>query len=72
MELFLMTVTTGIMVGGIYALIALGWVLSHGDCLGGLLGGVDQWDDQACRAGIEDLLGHCVITAWHADEKIAL
>ncbi len=29
MELFLMTVTTGIMVGGIYALIALGWVLIY-------------------------------------------
>jgi branched-chain amino acid transport system permease protein len=29
MELFLMTITTGIMVGGIYALIALGWVLIY-------------------------------------------
>lgn len=29
MELFLMTLTTGIMVGGIYALIALGWVLIY-------------------------------------------
>ena len=29
MELFLMTVTTGIMVGGIYALVALGWVLIY-------------------------------------------
>ncbi|MBW2602159.1 MAG: branched-chain amino acid ABC transporter permease [Deltaproteobacteria bacterium] len=29
MELFLMTVTTGIMVGSIYALIALGWVLIY-------------------------------------------
>jgi len=28
-ELFLMTLTTGIMVGGIYALIALGWVLIY-------------------------------------------
>lgn len=27
MELFLMSLTTGIMVGGIYALVALGWVL---------------------------------------------
>ena len=27
MELFLMTLTSGIMVGGIYALVALGWVL---------------------------------------------
>jgi branched-chain amino acid transport system permease protein len=29
MELFLMTVVTGVMVGGIYALIALGWVLIY-------------------------------------------
>ncbi len=29
MELFLMTITTGIMVGGIYALIALGWVIIY-------------------------------------------
>ena len=29
MELFLMTLTTGVMVGGIYALIALGWVLIY-------------------------------------------
>jgi branched-chain amino acid transport system permease protein len=29
MELFLMTLTTGIMVGGIYALVALGWVLIY-------------------------------------------
>lgn len=29
MELFLMTVTSGIMVGGIYALVALGWVLIY-------------------------------------------
>jgi branched-chain amino acid transport system permease protein len=29
MELFLMTLTTGIMVGGIYALIALGWVVIY-------------------------------------------
>ncbi|MBC8392463.1 MAG: branched-chain amino acid ABC transporter permease [Deltaproteobacteria bacterium] len=29
MELFLMTLTTGIMVGSIYALIALGWVLIY-------------------------------------------
>jgi branched-chain amino acid transport system permease protein len=29
MELFLMTITTGIMVGGIYALVALGWVLIY-------------------------------------------
>ena len=29
MELFVMTVTTGIMVGGIYALVALGWVLIY-------------------------------------------
>lgn len=29
MELFIMTVTTGIMVGGIYALVALGWVLIY-------------------------------------------
>ena len=29
MELFFMTVTTGIMVGGIYALVALGWVLIY-------------------------------------------
>jgi branched-chain amino acid transport system permease protein len=29
MDLFLMTLTTGIMVGGIYALIALGWVLIY-------------------------------------------
>ena len=29
MELFVMTVTTGVMVGGIYALIALGWVLIY-------------------------------------------
>jgi branched-chain amino acid transport system permease protein len=29
MELFMMTLTTGIMVGGIYALIALGWVLIY-------------------------------------------
>jgi branched-chain amino acid transport system permease protein len=28
-ELFLMTVTTGVMVGGIYALVALGWVLIY-------------------------------------------
>jgi len=26
MELFFMSLTTGIMVGGIYALVALGWV----------------------------------------------
>jgi branched-chain amino acid transport system permease protein len=29
MELFLMTLVTGIMVGGIYALVALGWVLIY-------------------------------------------
>src|SRR4030066_2174708 len=29
MELFCMTLVTGIMVGGIYALIALGWVLIY-------------------------------------------
>lgn len=29
MELFLMSITTGIMVGGIYALVALGWVLIY-------------------------------------------
>ena len=29
MELFLMTLTNGIMVGGIYALVALGWVLIY-------------------------------------------
>jgi branched-chain amino acid transport system permease protein len=29
MELFLMTITTGILVGGIYALVALGWVLIY-------------------------------------------
>lgn len=29
MELFLMTITTGVMVGSIYALIALGWVLIY-------------------------------------------
>lgn len=29
MELFLMTLITGIMVGGIYALVALGWVLIY-------------------------------------------
>jgi len=29
MELFLMTLTTGIMVGGIYALVALGWVIIY-------------------------------------------
>ena len=29
MELFLMTLTTGIMMGGIYALVALGWVLIY-------------------------------------------
>lgn len=29
MDLFLMTVTTGLMVGGIYALVALGWVLIY-------------------------------------------
>lgn len=29
MELFLMAITTGIMVGGIYALVALGWVLIY-------------------------------------------
>jgi len=29
MELFLMTFVTGIMVGGIYALVALGWVLIY-------------------------------------------
>lgn len=29
MELFLMTLTTGVLVGGIYALIALGWVLIY-------------------------------------------
>ena len=29
MEFFLMTLTTGIMVGGIYALVALGWVLIY-------------------------------------------
>ena len=29
MELFLMTVTSGVMVGGIYALVALGWVLIY-------------------------------------------
>ncbi len=29
MELLLMTITTGIMVGGIYALVALGWVLIY-------------------------------------------
>jgi len=28
-DLFLMTITTGIMVGGIYALVALGWVLIY-------------------------------------------
>jgi len=29
MDLFLMTVTSGVMVGGIYALVALGWVLIY-------------------------------------------
>lgn len=29
MELFLMTLTSGIMIGGIYALVALGWVLIY-------------------------------------------
>ena len=29
MELFLMTITSGVMVGGIYALVALGWVLIY-------------------------------------------
>ncbi|MFQ5485793.1 MAG: branched-chain amino acid ABC transporter permease, partial [Desulfobacterales bacterium] len=29
MDLFLMALTTGIMVGGIYALVALGWVLIY-------------------------------------------
>jgi len=29
MELFLMTISTGILVGGIYALVALGWVLIY-------------------------------------------
>ncbi len=29
MELFLMAITTGVMVGGIYALVALGWVLIY-------------------------------------------
>jgi branched-chain amino acid transport system permease protein len=29
MELLLMTITTGVMVGGIYALVALGWVLIY-------------------------------------------
>jgi len=29
MEVFLMTLTTGVMVGGIYALVALGWVLIY-------------------------------------------
>ena len=29
MELFMMTITTGVMVGGIYALVALGWVLIY-------------------------------------------
>ena len=29
MELFLMSLTTGVMVGGIYALVALGWVLIY-------------------------------------------
>ena len=29
MELFLMTLVTGILVGGIYALVALGWVLIY-------------------------------------------
>ena len=29
MELFLMTITTGVMVGSIYALVALGWVLIY-------------------------------------------
>ncbi|NOQ96417.1 MAG: branched-chain amino acid ABC transporter permease, partial [Desulfobacterales bacterium] len=29
MELFFMTLTTGIMVGGIYGLVALGWVLIY-------------------------------------------
>ncbi|MGD9372890.1 MAG: branched-chain amino acid ABC transporter permease, partial [Desulfobacterales bacterium] len=29
MELFMMSLTTGIMVGGIYALVALGWVLIY-------------------------------------------
>ncbi|MBW1696262.1 MAG: branched-chain amino acid ABC transporter permease [Deltaproteobacteria bacterium] len=29
MEIFLMAITTGIMVGGIYALVALGWVLIY-------------------------------------------
>ena len=35
MELFFMTLTTGIMVGGIYALVALGWVLIY-KCSGAL------------------------------------
>ena len=35
MELFLMTLTTGVMVGGIYALVALGWVLIY-KCSGAL------------------------------------
>ncbi len=35
MDLFLMTITTGIMVGGIYALVALGWVLIY-KCSGAL------------------------------------
>lgn len=29
MDLFLMTITTGVMVGGIYSLVALGWVLIY-------------------------------------------
>ena len=29
MELFLMTLINGIMVGGVYALVALGWVLIY-------------------------------------------
>ncbi len=29
MELFFMSLTTGILVGGIYALVALGWVLIY-------------------------------------------